>query len=209
MTREKMQQIADLITTSSKPSGNAQQGAGQGAEQPTPETGVPGLPGMEPGEPTVPGAGGERTSQVSPPDFPPPTPGADQQPQQPRQSSNASSSIDTSRLPTADTYQPDIYNLNTAPPEVLATIDGMTDQVAQAIVEQRAQLPFTTRGDLLALPAVTEDVFGQIVEKVTVRSSALKITSIGSVEDGRVRVRLTVIVDLKESEPRIVSIAEG
>jgi hypothetical protein len=47
------------------------------------------------------------------------------------------------------------------------------------------------------------------VERVTVRSSALRITSIGSMEGGRVRVRLTAIVSLKESEPEIVYLAEG
>jgi type II secretory pathway component PulK len=117
--------------------------------------------------------------------------------------------IDTSVLPEAGEVRPNVFNVNTAPVEVLATLDGMTEQALNAIVKYRAEQPFTTRGELLALTEMTDALFSQIVEKVTVRSSTLKITSIGSVEEGRVRVRVTALVDLQESEPRIVYLAEG
>jgi type II secretory pathway component PulK len=138
-----------------------------------------------------------------------PSPGSGGTGEQTPQSGGAESAIDISSLPTADEYQPNIFNLNTAPAEVLATIDGMTDQALKAILQYREQQPFITRGDLLALPEITEVLFTQLVEKVTVRSSTLRITSIGSVEAGRVRVQVTAVVSLQSAEPQIVYLAEG
>ena len=100
-------------------------------------------------------------------------------------------------------------NLNSASAEALSTLEGMTEEVLNAIVEYRDAQPFTSRGELLALKEMNETLFTQLVEAVTVRSSTLKITSTGSVEEGRVRARVTAVVDLKESEPRIVYMAEG
>jgi competence ComEA-like helix-hairpin-helix protein len=204
MTREKMQQIADLITTKSQPSGSGGQSGGS-TEQPSPEQSpfpTPSIPGLE----------GETPQQFSPPgDQLPsfPSPGSGGTGEQTPQSGGAESAIDISSLPTADEYQPNIFNLNTAPAEVLATIDGMTDQALKAILQYREQQPFITRGDLLALPEITEVLFTQLVEKVTVRSSTLRITSIGSVEAGRVRVQVTAVVSLQSAEPQIVYLAEG
>ena len=88
-------------------------------------------------------------------------------------------------------------------------IDGMTEQVAQAIIRDREQQPFTTRGELLRLSEVTDELFSQLVEEITVRSSTLRISSIGSVEEDRVRVQIVAMVDLKESEPTVVHLSEG
>ncbi len=176
ITRDKMQQLADLITTLTHSTG---QSTGATSPEISPTPGGPNLPGL---------GGPEQT----------PTPAAPE----PAAASGASSR-------TPQDYQPGIINLNTAPPEVLATLDGMTEQAVQAIVAQRQKEPFTTRGDLLKLTEVTDDIFAQIAERITVCSSALRITSVGSVEDGRIRVGLTAIVDLKDSEPKIVYVVEG
>ncbi|HJN17915.1 MAG TPA: helix-hairpin-helix domain-containing protein, partial [Armatimonadota bacterium] len=95
------------------------------------------------------------------------------------------------------------------PAEVLATLEGMDEQLVQAIIEERENEPFGSRGDLLRLDDVSDQVFTQIVEDISARSSSLRITSVGSLEEGRIRVKLTVIVDLKSDEPQIVHIVEG
>lgn len=231
ITREKVRQVADLLTTRSRPSGEAQATSTQQPQSSAQGPSGPTLPGLQPGLPLLPGAEAESPQQmpqppVTPPSSPPgvvpglpggtpgspgvpspiPTPGA-QGPEGQRMTNVAD--IDLSALPEARTYRPNIININTAPPEVLATLDGMTEQALEAIVQYREQQPFTSRGDLLALPEVTDSVFTQIVEEITVRSSTLRITSVGSVEEGRVRVQVTVLLDLKGPEPRIVYIAVG
>lgn len=228
ITRDKMQQLADLVTTRSKPAETETEegepsetegepedeggptlpegippellppSAGEGARQ------VPGQPGG-PGQPGRPGQPGQS------PDFPTPMPGQpEEQPEAPEPSGSGSGvDVDLEQLPVADEYRPGVYNVNTAPLDVLLAIDGMTEQVAQAIIRERDEEPFTTRGELLRLSEVTDEVFTQLIEQLTVRSSTLRITSVGSVEEERVRVRVVAIVDFKESEPAIVHIAEG
>ena len=214
ITRDKMRQLADLVTTRSRPS-----------ETET-EEGEPSEPGAEPGEeggPTLPGGippeflpptGGDGARQGPgqpgrPPDFPPPMPGEPDEPPETPEPSGSAVDVDLEQLPTPDAYRPGVYNINTAPAEVLMAIDGMTEQVAQAIIRDREQQPFTTRGELLRLSEVTDELFSQLVEEITVRSSTLRISSIGSVEEDRVRVQIVAMVDLKESEPTVVHLSEG
>jgi competence ComEA-like helix-hairpin-helix protein len=192
LTREKLQDLADLVTTQSRSS--------EQTTTPTEE------PEPEPQLPAIPGLGGETGLQLPGGDtLPIPGPGD----QTPSPAPGSQSTIDVSSLPTADEYRTGIYNVNTAPAEVLATLEGITEQAVEAIVRERETAPFATRGAILALPEVTDAVYARIGEQVTVRSSALKIVSVGSAGDGRVRVRLTAILDLKPSEPRIVHLSEG
>ena len=198
ITRDKMQQLADLITTRT-----------HSAQQSTSAT--PTGAGPTPGGPSLPGTGGPGSgtggTPQTPPSEPSPIPGLPGGTSMPAASQPTTTSGTSSVTP--QDYQAGIININTAPAEILATLDGMTEQAVQAIVTQREKEPFTTRGELLKLTEVTDDIFAQIAERVTVRSSALRVTSIGSVEDGRIRVRLTAVVDLKDSQPKIVYVAEG
>jgi len=213
ITREKMQQAADLLTTRSRASESSGAGSTTG-EQPPP--GMPTVPGPpdDAGQPTLPGLGGDTGRQApggetpGPPGFPPPTPDPEG-PTPPQPSTSNVADIDLAALPEAGDFRPNILNLNTAPPETLATLEGMTEQVLNAIADYREAQSFTTRGDLLALKEMDEALFAQLVEAVTVRSSTLRITAIGSVDEGRIRVRVTAVVDLKQSEPRIVYLQAG
>ncbi len=226
MTREKMQQVADLVTTRSQPGEdeNAQPGEAQPEEEPAPQIpglpGVPGQGGAVPGLPGLPSIPGDAARQFQPPTgggggipgLPQPgqpgQPGQQTGPQQPGQGGGGSEG-DTADLPAPDEYRHGVYNINTAPAEVLATLEGMDEQLVQAIIEERENEPFGSRGDLLRLDDVSDQVFTQIVEDISARSSSLRITSVGSLEEGRIRVKLTVIVDLKSDEPQIVHIVEG
>jgi general secretion pathway protein K len=218
ITRDKMQQLADLVTTRSKPTETEPSEAAPDEEPgPAPEgPPQPVLPGggglgpmppsgFEVGRQTIPQPG----DPTFPPGFPPPVPGEPEEPPEAPQPTGSAGDIDTEQLPTADAYRPGIYNINTAPAEVLLAIDGMTEELAQAIIRDREEQPFTTRGELLRLSEVTDEVFVELIEQITVRSSTLRIVSVGSVEEERVRVRIVAIVDFKESEPVIVHLAEG
>ncbi|MGQ9729679.1 MAG: helix-hairpin-helix domain-containing protein [Candidatus Zipacnadales bacterium] len=213
ITREKMRQIADLLTTRSAPASSTEEPNVE--ESPAPQGGEPTgpmipLPGGGTNQP-LPSEALDQLSQLpggNEPAVPVPPLPVPEGPA-PRPSEPEAGDTTASDLPTPDQYRAGIYNINTAPLEVLATIEGMTEQVAQAIIREREKAPFTTRGDLLNLPEVTNELFSQLVEKVDVRSSCLAITSVGSVEEGRVRVRLTAYLDLKQDEPAIIYVAEG
>jgi type II secretory pathway component PulK len=196
LSRDKMQSLADLITTQTH-------SAGQTTGQPrTP--GGPTPPGSD-----LPGPGDTNpTSAESPRQGPEPEPPAPPEPQPPAPT-GPSAPAGGASAGDAKTYRPGIVNINTAPADVLGTLDGMTQQAVEAIINYRATAPFVTRGDLLKLTEVTDGLFAQIAERVTVRSSALRITSVGSVDDGRIRVQLTAVVDLKGTQPTIVSLTEG
>lgn len=226
MTRDKMQQLADLVTTRSRPAETEAEedepsegeGEPEGEGGPTLPDGIPSelLPptGREgtrqvPGQPGGPGQPGAPGQPGGPRDFPSPMPGQPEETPETPQPGGSAVDVDLEQLPVADEYRPGVYNVNTAPLDVLLAIDGMTEQAAQAIVREREENPFTTRGELLRLSEVTDEVFTQVVEQITVRSSTLRITSVGSVEEGRVRVQVVAVVDLKQSEPMIVHITEG
>lgn len=198
ITRDKMQQLADLITTRTHSTQQSTSATPLGAGTTPGGMNLPGTGGLGPG------TGG---TPQTPPSEPSPIPGLPGGTSTPAASQPTGASGTSSATP--QDYQAGIPNINTAPAEVLATLDGMTEPAVQAIVAQREKEPFTTRGELLKLTEITDDIFAQIAERVTVRSSSLRITSVGSVEDGRIRVRLTAVVDLKDTEPKIVYVAEG
>jgi general secretion pathway protein K len=91
-----------------------------------------------------------------------------------------------------------VVNLNTAPAEVLAALEGMEQTVADAIVAARGQNPYETVGDLLGLTEVTNERFEQVAARLTTRGLALRIVALGAVGSGReaVRQRLEAVVAL-------------
>lgn len=225
MTREKLQQLADLITTKSQPEAGDEQGE-PGEEDEPPEDEQPGIEDLIPNQPQIPGMGGggmpDMTRALN--DTVQQVPGMPGMPGMPGQGEiqveveieteeedepQPGGAGETEDLPAPSEYRLGGYNINTAPAEVLMTVEGMSEELVQEIVEQRRSQPFTTRGDLLNLSEVSDEAFAQVAEEVDVRSSALKITALGSVEGGRVRARVTVILDMKDSEPQIVYIREG
>jgi len=79
-------------------------------------------------------------------------------------------------------------NVNTAPPEVLAALPGSSWELAEAIVAQRAVQPFQSVGEVAAMmfdqPGGME-VFDQMINHVTTKSSTFIIESMGVAATGR------------------------
>lgn len=83
---------------------------------------------------------------------------------------------------------PGRVNVNTALPEVLAALPGSSPEVARAIVDRRESAPFTSRGEvaeLLLQQASGPQVFAQMIDLVTTKSSSYIIQSMGYPENGR------------------------
>ncbi len=89
-------------------------------------------------------------------------------------------------------------NINTAPPELLRALPGMTDNVVGDIVAFRngAGGPFRSVGDLLALPSVSNQLFTQLADRLTVRSNAFRVISEGWAPGSPVRRRVAAVIVL-------------
>ena len=93
-------------------------------------------------------------------------------------------------------------NLNTASRQLLTAVPGLGEQIANDIVSYRegSNGPFRTVGDLLALPAVTTDLFKQVVDRFTVRSNVFRFTSEGYVRSTHTKKRIEVVAVLVTEE---------
>ncbi len=72
-------------------------------------------------------------------------------------------------------------NVNTASATVLATLSGVTEELAENMVPYRQTLGqgFTSVAEVLLVPGMTVEIFQQMVGEITVRSSAFTIRSCG------------------------------
>lgn len=78
-----------------------------------------------------------------------------------------------------------VININTAPIEVLLSIPGMTQEVANDIVAFRQQHgAFGSLSQLLDLPSVDERSIRQFIDKVSIRTQTFKIISVGWMNSG-------------------------
>lgn len=92
-------------------------------------------------------------------------------------------------------FLPGLVNINTARKEVLLSLPGMTEEVADDILDYRQnQGGFQTLGELLTLPSVTDELFQQIVDWLTVRSAVFRIVVRAVSPDGRWHRDLEVVV---------------
>ena len=97
---------------------------------------------------------------------------------------------------------PGRVNLNTAPLEVLKTL--MSDEVADAVVRQRQGGSwFTSIGALLRISGMKKDDFGGIEDRITVRSSVMRIYSEGRAASG-VQETIECIVDRGADKPKVL-----
>jgi DNA uptake protein ComE-like DNA-binding protein len=101
---------------------------------------------------------------------------------------------------------PGAININTAGPDVLVCLPGMTRELAQAIISQRqAGGSFASTGELLKVPDLTRDIFRQIAPLVTARSETFRILSEGKVSSTGARQRIQAIVHVGLNDQRILS----
>ncbi len=94
-----------------------------------------------------------------------------------------------------DARLPGKINLNTASRDVLLTLPGMTGEIADRMITQRASGNgvFRSLADLLERHVMEQNVFQGLFEKVTVRSDVFTVESVGVSASGTQRTILAVI----------------
>ncbi|MFQ6096584.1 MAG: helix-hairpin-helix domain-containing protein [Armatimonadota bacterium] len=105
--------------------------------------------------------------------------------------------------PLAEEPVAGLINVNTAPPEVLATLPDITDEVVEAIVSRRESEPFATRGDILNIEQVNEGVFKAIIDHITVSSSSYTIYALGRIQESGIAAHVTAVLDTSGDAPAI------
>jgi type II secretory pathway component PulK len=93
-----------------------------------------------------------------------------------------------------------LMNINTAPAELLATVPGITQDIAQAIVQRQGQ-GFASLGELTSIPGVTPEVLQQAAGRLTAISQVFAVRILG--QAGNSRVALEAIVDVADGQPRL------
>ena len=93
--------------------------------------------------------------------------------------------------------QPGVVNINTAGPEVLACLPGISRELAQAIVAHRKSAGFFPNiACLLKVNGMNRDLFKQVAPKISARSETFRILSEGWIPSSGARERIQVIVHL-------------
>ncbi len=100
-------------------------------------------------------------------------------------------------------------NVNTAPPEVLAGLPGLTDQDVSAILSARSNLSATDPATVTAAWIVTQanvklDTFKGIEKYVTGRTQTYRVHSMGYFARGGPVARVEAVIDINQGHPRIV-----
>ena len=96
-------------------------------------------------------------------------------------------------------------NINTASQVVLGTLPGVTEELAEAILQRREALGrFSSIGQLLNVTGLTKQVFGQLEASVTVRSSVFRVRSEGWSASGLATATIECVLDRAEESPRVL-----
>ncbi|MEP0842256.1 MAG: general secretion pathway protein GspK, partial [Phycisphaerae bacterium] len=104
---------------------------------------------------------------------------------------------------TDDPVVPGRVNINTAPREVLAALTD--DETADAILRERAvRGPFTGIGDILGVGGLTEEKFGEIDDRLAVRSSVFRIRSQGTSDSELATATIECVVDRGGAVPKVL-----
>jgi DNA uptake protein ComE-like DNA-binding protein len=95
-------------------------------------------------------------------------------------------------------------NINTAPLEVLMTLPGVDESLANEIVTRRSssQGPFTGRGDLSSVNGMTQEIFQGLIDYVTVQSYQFHIVAEG--RSGEAKTTVEAVVDVATNPPKIL-----
>ena len=102
--------------------------------------------------------------------------------------------------------QPGAININTAGPEVLACLPGVTRELAQAIVSYRRSAGFFPNiAWLLKVDGMSRSIFKQLAPKVCARSETFRILSEGRVTSSGARKRIEAIVQMGPGEVQTLS----
>jgi competence protein ComEA len=95
-------------------------------------------------------------------------------------------------------------NINTAPLEVLMTLPGVDESLANEIVTRRSSSegPFTGRGDLSSVNGMTQEIFQGLIDYVTVQSYQFHIVAEG--RSGEAKTTVEAVVDVATNPPKIL-----
>lgn len=94
-----------------------------------------------------------------------------------------------------DEFRPGLVNLNTAPLEVLECLPGMTRELAQAVIHQRASAGyFESIAGVLRVSGFTREILRQLAPRVTVRSETFRITAEGRIRSSGITSRVQAVV---------------
>jgi len=96
-------------------------------------------------------------------------------------------------------------NVNTAPPEVLMCLPGITEQLARRIVRYRSEREhgFESVADLLNVEGVSVALFKQLCPKVGARSDVFSVRSFGVLKNGEMCRCVHAVIDRTEDKTRI------
>jgi DNA uptake protein ComE-like DNA-binding protein len=96
---------------------------------------------------------------------------------------------------------PGLINLNTAPPEILATIEDLSENdITQiGLMRAAAETPFHSVGDLFRLRGMNAERFGRIAARTTVRSNQFTVRAKGVLASGRSRTQIEAVLERDEN----------
>ncbi len=80
--------------------------------------------------------------------------------------------------PYVTCYTDGRININSAPAEVLITLDGISDTIAEAIVDYRNNKPFENTSELKNVPGISTSLFQGLQGRYTVKAMDYSITII-------------------------------
>lgn len=115
---------------------------------------------------------------------------------------NARAIVDNLTVTSAAEIEGQI-NVNTASEAVLTTLPGITEDIAQAIVQLQS-IGFASLGALFDVPGVNTATIAPVVDQLTVNSRAFLVRAMG--QHGNVRVAIEATVRIIDNEPRVVAI---
>jgi general secretion pathway protein K len=98
-------------------------------------------------------------------------------------------------------------NVNTAPPEVLASLPGCSAELGQAIIKQRESEPFTSRGELAAFILGQADgrpAARTMINLASTKSSVFLVRSMGVLADKRTFAAISALVDRQSGTANLV-----
>ncbi len=101
-------------------------------------------------------------------------------------------------------YHDHVVNVNTAPPEVLATVPGMDNTILNAILNYRQNgQAFQTLGDLFTLPNIQPTEFQSVMPYLTTKSSVYRIHIKVRMPGQPSLYAVSALVELTDNGPQI------
>lgn len=106
---------------------------------------------------------------------------------------------------------PGLINLNTAPVEVLRTVEGLEEEdIAQIELMRGAEtMAFKSVGDLLNVSSMNEEKFKRVVDKFTTRSNQFTVRATGVAPSGPSRQVVEAVIERTNGQARILYWREG